>query len=81
MHLSLMSTKNIATLKKLLSEEMLDKLNQWPKLLGGGNVGGELLVAQVVRILQIPFSSVRIDLILKFRKIFNFFLLFLVNIC
>lgn len=48
---------NVKNLVALLNESQFNALSEWPMSSGGGPLGNELLITQIIRILQIPFSS------------------------
>lgn len=48
---------NIKNLISLLNEQQFNALAEWPASSGGGSLGNELLITQIIRLLQIPFSS------------------------
>ena len=56
-HQELVNATNIKILVRLLSEQQFKSMTEWPQNIGGGTLGGELLVSQVIRILQLPFSG------------------------
>jgi hypothetical protein len=50
-------TGQLSKLRALISEHQYQALRQWPVGLGGGDLGVEMLLHQVIRILQLPFNQ------------------------
>jgi len=53
---NILSNSNLKIFAQLFSESQYKAIREWPKSIGGGSLGAELLWSQIIRILVLPFN-------------------------